>query len=144
MTKQSFPPQSILRGMKSFAINIELQDKTDSVSEPLLRMALTNGLTDHGFTVITDKDSTVDALLRCWIGSYTATAYNSGQPALCVLCQSISVLSPVASQPYADLFIIWQETSYGTVMPNKLCTQAIENASRQLSNLTTTLLDIQR
>lgn len=136
MSKQSFPPKTTIRSLKSFVVetNVHLGDRVPALALDgyVLRTMISKYLTEWAFTIVGYanelRSGTCDARVKVNV-IVAETANSGGSPLAYCFTVHLTVQTTVPGRPDDDLFIVYDDLSFSMCDPVVLSTRVIDVAT---------------
>lgn len=119
MANQSFPPVSLLRGLRTLRLDLDIPAFTDALDRDAIADKITSIVTTGGVNFV-EPGTNCDALLNAKVMVITTASHGDGSPFSLAYIVRLSLLTTVSSYPNAELFIVFDDFSFGSTGPMQL------------------------
>lgn len=116
MANQSFPPVSLLRGLRTLRLNLEIPAFKDALDQEALEEKIKSVVTASGVKFV-DASTTCDALLNGKIMVIATASHGDGSPFALAYIVRLTLLTTVSYYPSAELFIVFDDLNFGSTGP---------------------------
>ncbi len=136
MANQSFPPVSLLRGLRTLRLNLDIPAFKDALDQEALEDKIKNIVTTGGVKFV-DEGTNCDALLNAKVMVIATASHADGSPFSLAYVVRLTLLTTVAHYPNAELFIVFDDFSFGSTGPmvlSKTITKNVGDCAQVLAN----------
>ena len=116
MANQSFPPVSLLRGLRTLRLNLDIPAFKDALDQEALEDKIKNIVTTGGVKFV-EEGTNCDALLNAKVMVIATASHADGSPFSLAYVVRLTLLTTVAYYPNAELFIVFDDFSFGSTGP---------------------------
>ncbi len=119
MANQSFPPVSLLRGLRTLRLDLDIPAFTDALDRDAIADKIKSIVTTGGVKFV-EPGNNCDALLNAKVMVIATASHADGSPFSLAYVVRLSLLTTVSSYPNAELFIVFDDFSFGSTGPMQL------------------------